>query len=179
MNGRFEGTWASRSLALLLALGAAALAHWALSAPLHARFEAAQDRIASHQQLLTRLAMQIRTSQPYNTQADDKFLRDAIFDGESDAIVAATLQSVLRSMGDAAGWRLSTSRNLPARETNGLRLVGIEGRFTTTTAGLQRSLAELEGTRPHVIIGAVNVVAAADSPEATREELQVRIELFG
>lgn len=168
----------SRLAAVALTLAVTAALYFIVVAPAYSRFELARDELAGQRALLGRLAQGITASaDPAPIPPDLGRLQLA---GESDAVMAATLQSLLRRTSEAAGWRLASTRVLPPREEGGLRLIGIEGRAMASLAALQRTLIELERARPLVVSTAlqVSLAPAADDP-AGIGALSVRVEIFG
>ena len=177
-------SYLSRLAALALTGAVVAGAYLFVLAPAYERFRLAQVGLLEQRQLLGRLkqAEAATTGTPRVGVGDNG--RRLFLVGESDAVMAASLQATLQSAGQAAGWRLTSTRVLSARQEGALRLVGIEGRLSTSLAGLQHMLLALEAARPVVVITALQVtpVATITAPPAasgTGEELTVRLEIYG
>lgn len=179
------GATISKFAALALA-GAFALALYVLVLePAYARYQNARDALDSQRQLLARLTQQTAgqgSDLGGSSIAARDISRRLYLSGESDAVMAAALQSALGAKGEAGGWRVVSTRVLPTKQEGALRLIGIEGRLETTIDGLQRLLLVLEAERPLLVVTALQATpAAALSAPGTNErdgELAVRLELY-
>ncbi len=176
----------TRKLAALALAGLVALALYLLVlAPAYARFQSARDALDGQRQLLARLKQQAvgqgSNAATGNATALDT-ARSFYLSGESDAVMAAALQSALSAKGEAGGWRVVSTRVLPLKQEGALHLIGIEGRLETTVDGLQRLLLALEAGRPLLVVTALQATPAAalSAPGATERdgELTVRLELY-
>lgn len=175
----------SKFAALALAGVIAFALYLLVLAPAYARFQNARDALDGQRQLLTRLKQQT-AGQGSDTIAGNASTRDTsrrlYLSGESDAVMAAALQSALSAKGEVGGWRVVSTRVLPPKQEGALRLIGIEGRLETTIDGLQRLLLALEAQRPLLAVTALQATptAALSAPGATEREgeLAVRLELY-
>ena len=89
--------------------------------------------------------------------------------GESDPLRTAELQTALTKIVAALGLRLKSTRALPARDAEGVRLIGIQAQFQATLAQLQKILLAIDANEPILVIEALRVVAAAGAPDPKTE----------
>jgi Type II secretion system (T2SS), protein M subtype b len=155
-----------------------------LLAPLYLRYAIARDGLLTQRELLGRLALADAASPTASGAAASDAGTGLYLEGESDAVMVSSLQAALQSTGTSSGWRLLSTRVLPPRKEGPLRLIGIEGRLSTTLAGLQRTLLALDAARPVVVVTSLQVTPVASvAPQgentASREDLAVRLELYG
>jgi hypothetical protein len=184
----------SRIAALGLLAGVLAAAYALVIEPISRRIGTALDRIATERTLLARLdqaAVNAAAKTSARAAADQLAgatgnppLSALVLDGESEAVMAARLQSVVQSAaGRAEGVRISSTRSLPPRERDGLRLIGLEVRCTASLEAAQKLLIGLEGSRPLVLIEVLQLTPASPrsgSDETPRIDVfDVRIELYG
>lgn len=100
--------------------------------------------------------------------------------GDSDPLRTAELQTELTKIVTAHGVRLKSTRALAARDTGGVRLVGVQAQFQATLAQLQKILLTIEESEPILVIEALRVVAAAGTTDAkTEPALDINIDVFG
>jgi Type II secretion system (T2SS), protein M subtype b len=100
--------------------------------------------------------------------------------GESDPLRTAELQSALTTIVAAQGLRLKSTRALPARDAEGVRLVGVQAQFQATLEQLQKILLAIDASEPILVIEALRVVAAAGASDHKIEPpLDINIEVFG
>lgn len=175
-----------KAVALSLLLAVVAVGYFLVVAPIEARISSAVDRIAIGKSLLARFdtaALKSRAEAAAPSLAGVE--GDLLFlEGESDAVMSARLQAVLRAAtAQTDGLRISTTRSLPPRETGDLRLVVLEVRFATTLAGVQRTLLALDRARPLVLVDTVQIVSAAQRASGDEASLadsfDVRMEIAG
>jgi general secretion pathway protein M len=107
---------------------------------------------------------------------------EAYLKGESDAIRAASLQTILSELAGANGVRLSSTRQLPSRDRDDLRLVGTRVQFTADMEQLREMLYFIESTQPFLFVEALQ--ARPFSALAQRDHeygglLDVRLDVFG
>jgi len=115
---------------LALALGLVSLV---TIVPLAAHVAAIQEQIEAQRTLLGRFE-QFATREGEATEHDrigrDALASGAYLKGESEALTAAGLQTVLAEIGAANRVRFHSTRTLPARERNEMRFIGVRVQFT-------------------------------------------------
>jgi hypothetical protein len=176
-----SGTIPGKILAIALLIGTLALGYLSLVAPLMERIVSAREALESRRLVLERLEQAIqKAGQATPLVGASPGREDLYLRGESEAVMAALLQSKLRLAGEAEGGRVVSTRSLTAKQQAGLRLIGIEGRLTTSLTGLQKTLLVLEAARPLVLVSALQVTPGglADG-EGSSEQLSVRLEIYG
>lgn len=161
------------ALAILAAL--AALAYVAVVQPVESRIATALERIDAANALLARLelapASVVRPAA--ERAAEDAAMRSLFVEGESEAVMTARLQTLLRTAASSAsdGVRLTSLRPVAAREHDGLRLIGLEARFIASLTGLQKLLVTLEGSRPLILVNSLQISPTSQRlPAADRAE---------
>lgn len=176
-----SGTMLGKTLAIALLIVTVAAGYFFCAAPIVERIVAARDALETRRLLLGRLEQAIQTAGQatplvgVSPERDDLYLK-----GESEAVMAALLQSKLRLAGETEGGRVVSTRSLAAKQQSGLRLVGIEGRLTTSLAGLQKTLLALEAARPLVLVSALQIAPGGPAEvEGSPEQLSVRLEIYG
>lgn len=103
-----------------------------------------------------------------------------LLQGDSDPLRTAGLQTALTTVVTAHGLRLKSTRALPARGTESVRLVGIQAQFQATLEQLQKILLALESSEPILVIEGLRVVGASGAASATSEApLDINIDVFG
>lgn len=103
-------------------------------------------------------------------------------DGESDPIRLANLQALIGTIAAGQGVKLRSSRNLPARERNELRFVGIQLQFAATVEQLQKILVALEAQRPYLFIDVLHITPVPGGLGSNGDEpgqLDARLEVLG
>ena len=79
----------------------------------------------------------------------------AYLKGESDSLRAASLQTFLSELAGANSVRLSSTRALPPRDTDDLRLVGTRVQFIADIEQLREMLYAIESTQPFLFVEAL------------------------
>ncbi len=175
----------SRAAALALLLAVLAGAAQLLVAPVWAHIEGLRGRIEQERLMLGRLAaLSSGQAELSNLDTSLKAARSARYflDGDSDAIRLANLQSLLTALAAKAGVQLRSTRNVPARERNDLRLIGIQLQLGATLPQLQALLVDIEAQVPDLYVEALHVTPAASALGPRAENagaLEVRLEVAG
>jgi general secretion pathway protein M len=153
--------------------------------PVAARIGELSDQIESERSLLGRFvamaALQDKLSEMQNAgrAASES---GAYLKGESDAIRAAGLQTFMSDLAGANGVRLNSTRPLPPRERDELRLVGTRVQFTADIEQLREMLYSIESTQPFLFVEAVQVRPVSALAQRDPEFgglLDVRLDVFG
>jgi hypothetical protein len=102
--------------------------------------------------------------------------------GESEALTAAGLQSLLARLAAAHRVRFHSTRALPPRERDGARLIGVSVQFKAEIGELRGLLFRIESGRPFLFVEALHVRPV--SPFSQRDTelngvLDVRLDLYG
>ncbi len=100
--------------------------------------------------------------------------------GDSDPLRTAELQTTLTKIVATLGLRLKSTRALPARDAEGVRLIGVQAQFQASLAQLQKILLAIEESDAILTIEALRIVAAAGATDPkTEAPLDVNIDVFG
>ena len=78
-------------------------------------------------------------------------------EGESESIRLAALQSKLSAIAGANGVKLRSARNLPSRDKNELRLVGVQLQLMAPLDKLQKILLEIEQHKPSLFVDSLQI----------------------
>ena len=106
----------------------------------------------------------------------------AYLKGESDAIRAASLQSFMSDLAGANGVRLNSTRPLPPRDRDEVRMVGTRVQFIADIEQLREMLYSIESTQPFLLVEAVQVRPVSALAQRDPEYgglLDVRLDVFG
>ena len=172
-------------LALALLFIAFAAVCLATIVPLAAKFYDLQERIDQERSILGRLnsvTIDDRISVDSVQQAIAKRINALVVPGESESIRVAAVQSQLMAILNQNRVKPRSTRNLPSRERNGLRLVGVQVQLAAQIEQLQAALLAIEAHRPYLIVDAMHVTAASAAIGAgddIRGLLDVRLDVFG
>jgi hypothetical protein len=180
MNGRFPPMLhRAAAVALLFAVIGAVFALVVM--PLAGHFSALRAGIAEQRELLGRLegfATNKPAAEAAAAQAKTAMAGGILLGGETDALRAATLQALLTGIAEKNGVRLSSMRALPAREQDGLRLIGVQAEFETGLKQLQSIIDAVETRRPLLFIESVQIAPLASRGRGG-DELKVRFGITG
>jgi len=106
----------------------------------------------------------------------------AYLKGESEALMAASLQTMLAQLATADRVRFQITHALPARERNEPRLIGVSVQFHAGIEQVRALLFRIETHRPLLFVEGLQVRAV--SPFSQRDAaqagvLEVRLDVFG
>ncbi len=167
---------------LVLALaGLAAVTIW----PLMSRLADVQERIEQERLVLGRLlAATGDTGNVLQLEQQAKAARASglFIEGESESIRLASLQSQLLDIIGSHKVKPRTTRNLPTRERNNLRLVGVQIQLAAPIDRLQRILLDIEGHKPVLLIESLHITSAGQANVPGDEErgmLDARLDIVG
>jgi hypothetical protein len=171
--------------AVALLLVALALAAMMTVVPLAARIAGLREAIGTERVLLGRFAaVAARESETAELErAGHSALRSgAYLEGESEALMAAGLQTTLAQLASANRVRLHSTRALPARERDATRLIGVSVQFKADIEQLRTLLFRIESHRPFLFVEGLQVRPV--SPFSQREAefngvLDVRLDVYG
>lgn len=162
-----------------------ALAALVTVVPLAARVSELREQIETERVLLGRLAAAV--SQESRTAEYERIGRaaarsGAYLEGESEALMAAGLQTTLAQLAAAHRIRFSSTRALPAHERDATRLIGVSLQFRAEIEQLRRLLFLIESRRPFLFVEGLQVRPV--SPFSQRDTelngvLEVRLDVFG
>jgi len=153
--------------------------------PLTARVAGLRDQIETERVLLGKfMAVAVREGDAAEL---DRVSRSALesgpyLKGESEALMAASLQTMLAQLATADRVRFQSTRALPARERNETRLIGVSVQFHAEIEQVRALLFRIETHRPLLFVEGLQIRAV--SPFSQRDAaqagvLEVRLDVFG
>lgn len=153
--------------------------------PLTARVAELREQIEAERAVLGRFAAV--AARAGETAAYDRAGRAAIesgayLKGESEALTAASLQTLLAQLAAASRVRFSSTRALPARERDAARLIGVSVQFQAAIEQLRGLLFRIESHRPFLFVEGLQVRPVSPFSQSTPElngMLNVRLDVFG
>lgn len=167
---------------LALALGLVGLV---TVVPLAAHVAALQEQIEAQRTLLGRFE-QVATRESEATEHDrigrDALASGAYLKGESEALTAAGLQTVLAEIGTVNRVRFHSTRALPARERREIRFIGVRVQFNAEIEQVRALLHRIETSRPFLFVEALQVQPVSPYSQRDPEQtgvLDVRLDVFG
>jgi type II secretion system (T2SS) protein M len=153
--------------------------------PLTGRVAELRDELAAERVVLGRLAVVAARSS--ETVEHERIGRSALesgayLKGESEALMAAGLQTTLAQLGAANRVRFASTRALPPRERDAIRLIGVSVQFKADIDQLRAVLFRIESHRPFLFIEGLQVRPASPFSQSSPELnglLDVRLDVFG
>ena len=103
-------------------------------------------------------------------------------EGESESIRKANLQSLLADIVGANGIKPRSIRNLPARERNDVRMLGVQLQLVATIDTLRKILIAIEEQRRVLIIDGLQISPLTGTwvgNDELRGTLDIRFDIFG
>lgn len=168
----------------MLVLAIAALLRLTI-APIYSHIASIEDKIYQHRMTLGRfeaIARDENTAQNLMQQTKSARAAGLFLEGESDSIRMAGLQSLMAELGQANGIKYRSVRNLPSRERNELRLMGVQLQFVANIESLRKFLVAIEEQRRVLFVSALQVSPLTGtwvSNEDQRGMLDIRFDVFG
>ena len=172
-------------LAIVLLVVTIAAAAALTVVPVWSRVTELQDNIETERMTLGRL--QAITSGETKTSDIERLTKAAreqgiFLAGESESIRFANLQSQLNEIVSAYGVKPRSTRNLPAREHNDLRLLGVQLQIVAPIEQLQKILFDIEQHKPILMIDAVQIIPLSlpgGGNDEDRGAVDARFDVFG
>ncbi len=162
MTGSATSTVGSRMTALgLLALVLAGAA-WAVAVPFVEALRAAQEHIETQRRLLGGYEA-VSSSRPQDAEDRLRRIQSAVASvrvgGDTAAIAAGNLQTLVREVAAEIGIRVNSSRVLPAAERDGVALMGVRVELGAPLSSAQQLLYEIERRKPWLLVDALEITA--------------------
>jgi general secretion pathway protein M len=177
-----------RIIAVALLVAAIALPYRLIVQPLLDAFAEGSEEVAKQQEMLVRYRkladsradLQARLEQ---IQAEPSSQAGYLV-GESETLVAAELQNLVRTTVERNGGRLESTQILPATSEGAFRRVALRVRMSTDTDGLFRIVYDLESTLPYLFLDGIDIASrerrtrgSSGAPEAGT--LSVSYDVYG
>jgi hypothetical protein len=174
-----------RSAAVALLVLAVALAAMLTVVPLTARVAQLRDEIEGERVVLGRfaaVAAREGEAAEHDRAGRVALASGAYLKGESEALTAAGLQTMLAQLAAGNRVRFHSTRALPPRERDAMRLIGVSVHFKAEIEQLRALLFRIEAHRPFLFVEGLQVRPV--SPFSQREPeltgvLDVRLDVYG
>jgi general secretion pathway protein M len=179
---------AGRIIALALLAAAIALPYRLIVAPLQEGYRELTEEAASRRDVLDRYRRladsREELRQRLETLRDNPAAQTGFLTGESETLVAAELQNLVRSVVERTGGRLESTQVLPSVTEGPFRRVTLRVRMSATIDGLTRVLYDLESMLPYLFVDSLDVVSrerrgGRQTPQAGESTLSVSYDVFG
>ncbi|MEQ1717732.1 MAG: type II secretion system protein GspM [Hyphomicrobium sp.] len=171
--------------AVALLLAALATLWMAVLSPLSAAITGLGDEIEAKRAVLGRFL----DVAPLETEAKAKAsesnsvdLAALVLSGDNDALKAAGLQTALSEIIAEQGLRFRSTRALPPREQDKIRLITIEAGFEATLDQLSKILVAIDAHKPLLSVSGLRLAAApgaAIDPASAGNVLDIQFEVTG
>lgn len=153
--------------------------------PLTARVAELREEIEAERVVLGRLAAV--AARAGETAEHERIGRAALesgayLKGESQALLAAGLQTTLAQLAAASRVRFASTRALPPRERDATRLIGVSVQFKAEVEQLRAVLFRIESHQPFLFVEGLQVRPVSPFSQSSPELnglLDVRLDVFG
>jgi general secretion pathway protein M len=179
---------ATRRIIALALLAAAVALPWRLIVlPLLDRFDAYREETAMQEDMLVRYRRLADSREQLRERLEqlqaEPTSQEGYLTGESQTLVAAELQNLVRTIVERNGGRLESTQILPPANEGELRRVTLRVRMSADTEGLFRVFYDLESMLPHLFVDGVDIVSrerrGRRTPEGQEEALSVSYDVHG
>jgi len=153
--------------------------------PLTARVAELREEIEAERVILGRLAAVAARAD--ETAEHERIGRAALasgayLKGDSEALMAAGLQTTLGQLAAANRVRFASTRALPPRERDATQLIGVSVQFKAETEQLRGLLFRIESHKPFLFVEGLQVRPVSPFSQSSPELnglLDVRLDVFG
>lgn len=105
---------------------------------------------------------------------------DAYLKGETEALKTSALQGMLSELAQGMGVRVRSTRNLPVREKDDLRFIGVRMQFNAEVDQVRALMHGIEVAKPFLLIDGMQVQPLTYStPQDQGGSLEVRLDVYG
>lgn len=168
----------SRILAVALLCTLVLVAAKGIVEPVVSEHRDIEDQIVAQRTLLGRL-LEAASPDKAMQQPQTGDLEPVFVDGETDAIRIANLQERLSTAAQSIGARLSSTQAVEPRQTQDVRLIGVQTQFSTTLVQLQKLLFDLETAKPSLFVDTLHISRGPDRDNQEVNDLDVRLVVLG
>jgi len=171
-----------RVLALGLLVLAAIVLWLGVAAPLMDLYDAQAAKLAQRTTLAARMALLAAELPALQTRAAAVPANNgaATFDGATDALAGATLQSQLQALAGAAGATLSSTETLTAEPAGPYRRIGVKLNISAPLPVLVQLLAQIEQSRPPMLVDDLQIHGSPIVlPGITASALDIGFTVYG
>ncbi len=182
MNSPPEGNAGKAAALSILALGAIAF-HFAILSPVLAFYDSNAQRLEQKRELVRRYENAARALPRLRGSATERQGqapgRDLLLTGSSDAVAAATLQSLLKDMVAGQGAKITSAGTLPPETQGDFRRVGIRIVYSGDLKLLTTVLTGIERARPVLAVDNLEINVAGGTQDDEIPNLAVALDVFG
>lgn len=106
---------------------------------------------------------------------------DAYLKGETEALKTSALQAMLSELAQSMGVRVRSTRNLPLREKDDLRFIGVRVQFNAEVEQLRALLHGIEIAKPFLLVDGLQVqpLTLYSREQEQGAGLEVRLDVYG
>lgn len=105
---------------------------------------------------------------------------EAYLKGETEALKTSALQGMLSELAQGMGVRVRSTRNLPVREKDDLRFIGVRMQFNAEVDQVRALLHGIEVAKPFLLIDGLQVQPLTYyTPQEQGGSLEVRLDVYG
>ena len=179
---------ASRIVAVALLVAAIALPYRLIVAPLREDYQQLTDEVASRRDMLARYQRLADSReglrQQLQTLRENPAAQAGYLTGDSETLVAAELQNLVRTIVERGGGPLESTQILPPPTEGAFRRVTLRVRMSSDTDGLFRILYDLESMLPYLFLDGLDIVSrerrgGRPGTQAGAAALSVSYDVFG
>lgn len=105
---------------------------------------------------------------------------EAYLKGDTEALKTSALQAMLSELAQGMGVRVRSTRNLPVREKDDLRFIGVRVQFNAEVEQVRALLHGIEVAKPFLLIDGMQVQPLTSfAPQDQGGSLEVRLDVYG
>jgi general secretion pathway protein M len=178
-----------RIIAVALLIAVVALPYQLVLKPVFAQYDAYQAEVTNEQDMLARFRRLADSRDELRARLaalqDKPTSTTGYLTGESETLVAAELQTLVRNTVERNGGRLESTQVLPATSESGYRKVALRVRMSADTEALFRILYDLESALPYLFLDSLDIVSRdrrarrRGQGDAGSSTLSVACDVFG
>lgn len=105
---------------------------------------------------------------------------EAYLKGDTEALKTSALQAMLSELAQGMGVRVRSTRNLPVREKDDLRFIGVRMQFNAEVDQVRALLHGIEVAKPFLMVDGLQVQPLTYfAPQEQGGSLEVRLDVYG
>ncbi|WP_315716358.1 MULTISPECIES: type II secretion system protein GspM [unclassified Bradyrhizobium] len=179
-----RGALGRRSLFIVVNLALLALLFWGFVAPIAAMFAEREARIQQQQALLARLsaiAAQASAIEGLASETESQLQNGEFLTGANENVIAADLQTKLKTIMGNAGAQSRAIQSLPGRTVDQIKYSGARIDLSGPLPAVMRAVHAVESARPYLFIANAVLKSAPAMRPGTAEEpvLQAQLDIYG
>ncbi|WP_316205384.1 type II secretion system protein GspM [Bradyrhizobium sp. SZCCHNS3004] len=186
MNGfiKFDAQLVRPSLFILGNVAILGLVLWGVVLPIDALFKERNARIDDQGRLLARLkaiAAQASSIEVLASETDAQLQSGEFLTGANENVIAADLQTKLKTIVGNAGAQSRAIQSLPGRAVDQIRYSGVRLDLSGPLPAVMRVVHAIESTKPYLFIANATLKSGPPARSGTAEEpvLQAQLDVYG